>query len=347
MIRAPPRAAGGLAPVVALVAVVAAAGLITCAVAAPASAGTSLANLSFVDASYGWATGTQIGTDGMPYYVVARTTDGGATWTAQKKTAAFNGTGLDVQFVSRTRGIWVNSRVYLTTDGGAHWRRVTFPGAWGGGSVVDFATPSVVYVAGTQGSDGTGRSVARSGNGGRTWRTQLSQPRARGASPSALSAPTATTAYIWSHGLWATRNGGASWARVATDRAFKLNAWWQLDFPKADIGWLLRYDNRALYKTRDGGRHWAPQMASVRQHFFALDFVNGRAGWVTGAAGAVYRTLDGGATWSYQQTPTSEDLTSVDFIDYKHGWVAAEGVWGEDNALFRTADGGATWKQVR
>ena len=252
-----------------------------------------------------------------------------------------------MQFVSRSRGIWVSTHVYRTTDGGAHWRRVSISGQWGGGTLVDFASSRVAWLAGTAGSDGMGRFVARSTDGGGHWRTQLAQPSVWGGWPTALCAPTTSTAYLWSSGLWATHNGGATWARVRSDRSFKRSAQWLLSFPTAKTGWALRYNTSVLLRTTDGGKHWTPQMKGLQQRFKDMDFVSAKTGWVTGAAGAAYRTTDGGATWSFQQLPTSEVLAAVDFIDTQRGWVTAASDWGEDNGLFRTSDGGSTWKQVR
>jgi photosystem II stability/assembly factor-like uncharacterized protein len=305
--------------------------------------GWSLTQLSFVDQSYGWAMGID---DDPAKYGLLRTTNGGAAWTVQKSTLAFNGTGFDVQFVNRSRGIWVNSYVYSTFDGGKHWQLRNIPGAWGGGSFVDFAGPSVVWIAGTFGSDGGGRCVARSTDGGRTWRTCLSQSTRPGRMPSGLSAPTATTAYIWSDGLRVTRNAGRTWRKVPTSYGFKLDAWWSIDFPTAKTGWVLRHDTTSLLRTRDGGRHWVKQMPGLQQRLKAMDFVSAKVGWVVGAAGAVYLTVDGGANWSYQRVPTDGALAAVDFVDTRHGWVSTAADWGQRNSLFRTTDGGATWKLV-
>jgi photosystem II stability/assembly factor-like uncharacterized protein len=318
--------------------------LATLVFAAPAWAGWGLSNLCFVDESYGWAVGLQ---DDPAMYAVLQTTDGGATWTAQKSTGAFNGTGLDVGFTSRTRGVWVNSYLYSTVDGGAAWKQRKVPGRWGGGSFVDYATPSVVWVAGAYGSDGTGRCVARSTDGGRTWRLCLSQSTAPGRMPTSLSAPGGTVAYIWSGGLMTTRDAGRTWRTVNTHHSFKLTASWMLDFPTAKAGWMLRYDSAQLFRTVDGGSHWTQQMAKLQQRFFGMDFVNAKAGWVIGAAGSVYQTVDGGLDWTYHKVATTENLTAIDFIDRDHGWVAADAGLGKENPVFQTSDGGATWRRVR
>lgn len=313
-----------------------------CVAAAPASAEMQISDMCFVDASYGWA--VAISSDGYGSYAVVRTTDGGETWTTQKSTGAFNGTGLDVDFADRNTGIWVNSFIYRTTDGGRHWKRLRYPSASWGASRVDFATRSRVWLAGTYGSDGGGRCVGRSTNGGRTWRTRMDRRTMPGVAPSSLSAPTGSTAYVWSRGLWVTRNSGATWRRVRTDYAFKKNAWWLVDFPTAKTGWALRWNAASLVRTRDGGRHWTKQMRGLAQKLTDMDFVSARTGWVCGAAGAVYRTRDGGANWQYLKVPTDDKLISVDFCDAQHGWVATDSEWGNWNYIYRTADGGDTWE---
>jgi photosystem II stability/assembly factor-like uncharacterized protein len=302
-----------------------------------------LGKLSFVDATHGWATGWDFTGEYAGDFVVVKTTDGGVTWKRQKGFAAFNGTGIDVQFVSRSRGIWICSYILLTNDGGKHWGKLRK--RWGA-SFVDFATPSVAWVVGTGGSGGTGRYIARTTNGGTTWRTQLAQPRAAMAAPRALSAPTRSTAYMISRGLWVTRNGGASWARMKTNIRFGRQGW-SLNFPTRLTGWALNVTRSVLRKTTDGGRHWARRSSDASQDLLAMDFVSRRTGWVTGTHGAVYRTRDGGVSWSSLQVPTSADLLSVDFVDSNHGLVVGGADLGEDNLLFRTVDGGDSWQRLR
>ena len=317
--------------------------LAACALPMSAFAGWALTNLSFVDASHGWATGESADPSS---FAVLKTVDSGASWTVQKSSGAFNGTGLDVQFVDRSRGIWVNSYVYLTTDGGAHWKPLNFPGSWGGGTFVDFASPTSVWIAGTYGSDGTGRCVARSTTGGRRWQTCLSQGTAPGGSPSSLSAPSSSTAYIWSRGLMVTRNGGVTWSRVKTGYPMKKNAWWTIDFPALKTGWAVRSGGSSMLRTTDGGKHWVKQVPAPGLQLNDMDFISKRTGWVVGAAGAVFGTVDGGASWRDFSIPNSGDLISVDFTDALHGWVATAGAWGESNSIYRTVDGGLHWEQA-
>jgi photosystem II stability/assembly factor-like uncharacterized protein len=347
------RATGGSATGwgrgVATVAMVAVIAMVACTWAAPARAGMSLGKLSFVDASYGWATAYVWSGDfnEASSMAVVKTTDGGATWAVQKSTLAFNGTGVDVQFANRSTGIWVNSFVYRTKDGGAHWRRVALPKKWGGASFVDFTTRSVVWLAGQYGSDPNGRCVARSANGGRTWVSQLMQSHVFPAGVTGLSAPTTSTAYMWSLGLWATHNGGGTWARVRSDYGFKRNAMWQIAFPARSTGWAMRHYTSVLVKTTDGGRHWKKQFKGIATRLYGLDFINAKTGWLVGAAGVAFRTRNGGRTWTAHQLPTTGNLVSVDFIDKSHGWVVGAADYGEDSPLFRTSDGGETWQQVR
>jgi photosystem II stability/assembly factor-like uncharacterized protein len=308
--------------------------------------GLTLWKTSFVDPQTGWAMGYDPGSDGLGLYVLARTADGGASWTIEEQTQAFNGTGLDLGFVNASRGVWVNSWLNVTLDGGTTWRQRLVRG-WGwGASLVDYATPSVVWVAGTYGSDAAGRCAARSTDGGRTWRTCLNQRTRPGTGPTALSAPTSRTAYLWSRGLLVTRNAGRTWNRVRTIHAFAKIGPWRLDFPTTKTGWALRSGTNTLLRTRDGGRHWVKQMPGLEQRFNSMRFISARIGWVTGAAGSVYRTVDGGANWSYHNVGTSDPLGSIDFIDSRHGWVVTTSSWGDANWLYRTSDGGETWEFV-
>jgi photosystem II stability/assembly factor-like uncharacterized protein len=314
--------------------------------AVPALATIDLGKISFVDRFHGWAMGAQLVADGTQYFVVVVTSDSGATWRVQRRTVAFNGTGGDLQFVSARHGIWINTWTFLSTDAGANWRRQPILSGWGGASFVDFATRKVVWIAGTDGGAGGSRMVARSTDGGRTWRTVMSVRTPLAVMPSSLSAPTAAAAYIWCRGLWATRNGGRTWTHVKADRSFK-NAYWTIDFPSRLTGWLMRPDTRFLWRTRDGGRHWTRQLPGLKQRLQDMDFVSKDVGWVVGAAGAVYRTRDGGRTWNYVRLPTDETLGDVDFIDERTGWATTVVAWGTPNAVYRTLDGGVSWERMR
>lgn len=132
-----------------------------------------------------------------------------------------------------------------------------------------------------------------------------------------------------------------------------------------------------VFRTADGGVHWrsatvspskaAGLSASDIALMLALDFVNGRDGWLlTSAGGAaagsqdveLYRTVDGGASWTLlsantQQHPTAGGIptigikTGVVFVSPTRGFVTGYHGQVPGFAVYASADGGHSWRPLR
>ena len=85
---------------------------------------------------------------------------------------------------------------------------------------------------------------------------------------------------------------------------------------------------------------------------FAVDFVNAKDGWMTGAYNIIFHTDDGGITWREQDSGIMKvsKWYDVSFISPKQGWIG--GYYRVDkqdqsiywNVILHTTDGGSTWK---
>jgi photosystem II stability/assembly factor-like uncharacterized protein len=189
---------------------------------------------------------------------VAKTTDGGATWAAQKVIPAAGGC-IDVacptESVSyvlkddRRGGVWA------TTDGGLTWTRHRLPGT----SLrpvyfaIDFPTDLTGYAVGNAGK------IAKTTDGGLTWVAQVSGVR------TALRAVCFVDADIgFAVGIKGvilrTLDGGATWVKQASGTTASFNS---VDFVSSDEGWAV-----------------------------------GRAGWAPGQKGFLLHTTDAGQTWT-------------------------------------------------
>ncbi len=181
-------------------------------------------------------------------------------------------------------------------------------------------------------------------------------------------------------GIYKSTDGGATWANMGlpeSERIVKI-----LVHPKngeivyACVPGKLWSDSteRGLYKTIDGGKHWALVLkganASTGCSGLTMDPTNPdvllsgtwdfrRKGWTFRSGGdgptapsgsALYRTTDGGKTWTplaagtkgLPPGPWGRVEVAIAPSDAKIIYAVIEAT---DSALFRSSDGGATWEK--
>lgn len=172
--------------------------------------------------------------------------------------------------------------------------------------------------------------------------------------------------------LFATTDGGVTWAKVASRPGTFVRAVGFVDRQNGFIGNIgTDYypgvtDTTPLYRTRDGGKTWeaVDTGAATIKGVCAIDILRvsriyqgtlvprtvihaaGRVGGPTG----MLRSVDGGATWSViDMAPHAGMILDVKFFNEMTGLVfaatnadpaQAEGI------VLRTEDGGKTWREV-
>ena len=172
-------------------------------------------------------------------------------------------------------------------------------------------------------------------------------------------------------GLYRTEDAGETWTQVlyvddttgAADLAFSNDApgilyasLWQvqrhpwLDYFQPTVG-----GRSGIYRSTDGGRHWAAVAAvglpSVPKGRIELAVAAGHQAqrvWAsveTAEGGGLYRSDDGGANWKLVNTDSSLASSYM-------GWLTADPadgnvVWAGGQPLRRSGDGGATFTIVR
>ena len=172
--------------------------------------------------------------------------------------------------------------------------------------------------------------------------------------------------------LFATIDGGESWARIASKPGTFIRALGFLDARTGFIGNVgTGYypgvtDTVPLYRTDDGGASWSPVDlggASVAG-ICAIDILRTRtvyqgalvdrtivtaAGRVGGPA-ALIRSEDAGRTWRViDMSPWTGMILDVHFRDAQTGFVAAASsgeVKSANAQILMTRDGGRTWTEV-
>lgn len=221
-------------------------------------------------------------------------------------------------------------------------------------------------------ASGSGGTVIRTVDGGRTWRADTI-PGATRFDLRAIAAIDDQTAVVAATAgrIWRTENGGRSWTLVYEnpDSAVFLDAVAFFEPRGGERRGLVLGDpiegRFYVLTTTDGGRTWreAPResrpVAQPGEGAFAASgsslVTHGvRHAWIgTGVnVGRVLRTSDGGATWSAVQTPLSTasqaaGIFSLSFADTLFG-IAVGGDYekpdGRERTVAVTRDGGATWQ---
>ncbi len=74
------------------------------------------------------------------------------------------------------------------------------------------------------------------------------------------------------------------------------------------------------------------------QTLTAVDFSDGRRGWVIGDSGTILKTITRGNSWEKQESPVKSKLNCVEAVDSNCAWAA-----GDSGKMIHTIDGGRNW----
>ncbi|MGN6608667.1 MAG: hypothetical protein ACTHMS_16865 [Jatrophihabitans sp.] len=289
----------------------------------------------------------------------------GGTWTARSNAADSQAVGALALAPSNDKIVYMGSGeanlagdsyygdgFYRSTDGGITWQHVStlFTGQAVAAIVVDPTNPQHVYAATARGRGGSHRTTS----------------------------PTAQP-----YGIYESTNGGATWTlRKGTTDEFHGATNLVMD-PRHPNVLFASFWGDAIYKSTDGGRHWATAMNGLP----AGDFNAAGSRFaltISDPAGAtaptlytgfdynvgsgrhpavVYKSTDGGANWV--QTANGSGINSIsDYCStqcFYDNVLAADpsnpntiyvlGCYGYNfspasGGIFRSTDGGQTWKNL-
>ena len=254
-------------------------------------------------------------------------TDGGKTWAhvlpltdAQIGTVLIDPRDSRRVFVGVLGDVFADGTdrgVYRTTDGGASWSKVLFPGLRSGISdmAMDPSNPDVIY-AGVWEVRRTGWSLQsggdqdglyRSTDGGTTW-TKLTGNglpdgiEGRIAVAIAPSNPKRIYALIQSaHGLlWRSDDGGATWIAASSDTIINERPYYfshlTVDPSNPDRVWS---DSVHLTVSADGGKTFETTGHGTHGDHHIMWVASGGKRIIEGNDGGVAFSHDGGATWAW------------------------------------------------
>ena len=232
------------------------------------------------------------------------------------------------------------------------------------------SNPSGLFTVGTTGT----REVARTTDGGATWRVAPVAGLLPNDALTSLSARDAATAWATTTGetrsqLLRTTDGGATWQALLTltdptaERSLNY-----VHFFDAQRGICLGdSDNSSrlvVLTTADGGTTWTRNLTiPVLTTFFggnneylvsgSRPAVQGDHIWVATTASRVFHSPDRGLSWTVSRilpdpNPTPNGPRALAFADATNGLALFSRTDGFTNQapLYRTADGGATWQPV-
>lgn len=311
-------------------------------VAATMVGDAALADVCFVDRSFGWAVGER--------GVIWHTEDGGKNWQQQPSgvTCRLNSVcfldarqgwavgGSSRPYSNATQGI-----VLRSVDGGKSW--INMPG---------LMLPRLTRVKFFNANDGiaigAGTSFSPSGvfvthDGGRGWQPLPGDRAGPWLAGDFLDAETGAVAG-WA-GRFATiarRQVVHSPLVIASSRSYH-----SLRLVAPTGGWLVG-DGGLVMTTGDLGRSWQTPSAELpNDQFRHFDFravaVEGPHVWIAGSPGTrVFHSGDGGKTWNARATGQTAPLCALAFADATHGWAV-----GELGSILATQDGGQTWQLQR
>jgi photosystem II stability/assembly factor-like uncharacterized protein len=296
---------------------------------------------------------------------VFKSTDSGATWTAQTSGIGNPPVRKIAISPSDPRTLYASTYagpIYRSNDGSASWAP-TATGAYTAALAVDPRSSSVVYVAG-----GTG--LLKTTDGGASWNDTssglpgdfVSSIAIDPVSPSVLYAGLSAFCCISlaapPSGVYRTDDAGSSWRAVNQGlTAAKISAL-GVD-PASSSGVYAGLWNAGIYQTKDGGLSWnGPTQDPALTIVNAFAFDPTRPGVIYAATydREVLKTTDGGSSWNGASQGIdihTLGLTQVPAlaIDARSPTTLYAGVTGCfysgcSGAVFKTTDGAASWTRL-
>lgn len=147
--------------------------------------------------------------------------------------------------------------------------------------------------------------------------------------------------------VYKTRDGGGTWERMATDLSTYRVLSIAIDPERpATIYAGTMFD--AVYKSPDGGQHWMPYNAGLKEHVsvvnqFVFDPHDSETIYTATTVG-VFRSTDAGRLWSERMTGMKEvHIVVTVAIDPQRPSILYAGTTG---GAYRSTNGGASWTKI-
>ncbi len=235
--------------------------------------------------------------------------------------------------------------LFRSDDAGRHWRRLE-PGFPISGVSLDNiqVTPAGDVLVGYWSVSGQGGGVARSSDGGRTFKVQ---DGIAGESVRALAVAPSDPARLVAgalSGVFATDDAGASWRRISPPGHLEIRNIESIVIDALDPRVIYAGTWHLPWKTTDSGKTWRVISAGMIDDSdvftMTLDLRTPKTLFATACTG-IYRSLDAGGSWSkFRGIPSSSRRTRAFAQDPDRPETlfagTTEGLWVSD-------DSGANW----
>ncbi|MDQ3020419.1 MAG: T9SS type A sorting domain-containing protein [Bacteroidota bacterium] len=310
---------------------------------------------------------------------IAKTTDGGDTWTLQN-TGVDSGSFTSLKLIDNIGfSTYINNNgicaILKSTNDGRSWQPIYY-------DTLDYLTSlefkdQNIFVTGSLGR------ILKSTNDGKNW---ISNKANVSNGFGYINFINEMTGIACSYGynsctMYKTSNGGVNWSIQARDTI--INSIFSTDFVDLNTGYKVGGNSNLIsriYKTTNGGINWIRQTIQTSVTISDVDFIDANRGIVCGMGGLIAKTSNGGLTWQitnsggphwqsaicyidnnncisgnsegevYKSTNGGNSwfisatnigisINSISFSDHLTGYIGANGV-------FKTTDGGYNWTNI-
>ncbi|MEK6288953.1 MAG: YCF48-related protein [Acidobacteriota bacterium] len=227
---------------------------------------------------------------------ILHTTDGGASWTLQRKAGTvmlkLPGNRREPELAQPEQ---IDQIRFIDSSHG--W-------AWGGGRKDEFAEQPGILLTTI--------------DGGRNW-NEIAYPFDQTTSAVFFLDAEHGWASTMGGSFYKTGDGGLNWTRVQTK--LPEDVFRSIFFTSPNDGWVVGRSGR-LARTNDAGRTWR-KMYEIKDQFKMHDifFTDRDHGWAVGDEGAILYTPDAGESWVDVGGPVPGRLMDVVFVNTRVGWA--------------------------
>lgn len=231
-----------------------------------------------------------------------------------------------------------DSSLYNTTDSGATFSQLKFPG-----NTNAYAINGIAVLDAQNMYASSYLHLYKTTNGGSTW----TDVRPGYNYQPGLIFVNATTGwalqYAGGYQLIKTADGGNTWStQISTSTAIN-----DIQFIDINNGWAVGANGTAL-KTTDGGTTWTQTNLGTTYAVNKVKFISTTTGWVESADAAgwgrvIQKTTDGGTTWATQTPAIGLNISDLYATDTNTIWFIGSSNY--NSFMYKSSDGGTTWTQ--